>query len=548
MAVSDYVIDVVKEIRDKVKGGKLPTVIIAHRKELVQQICITLAEEGIEHNVIAPTNVIKGVVAAERRMTGKQFYNYNANVTVASVDTLNSRIKKHAAWADKIRLWIIDEAAHVLANNKWGKATTYFPNAIGLGVTATPERLDGRGLGRECGDGLFDVMVEGPPTRYFIEQGYLSKYKIVRPVSDYQLYLKQASSGSDFSREALEDAALKSHIVGDVVKAYKEFAFGKQSILFAPGAISGAEMEKRFIEAGIAAKLLTAETPDQERLETLIEFRAKKIKVLINVDLFDEGLDVPGIEVVQMARATMSISKYLQQCGRGLRPVYAQGFDLETQAGRVAAQAKGPKPHALIIDHVGNVKTHGLPDNYRNWTLERTIRRRDKVNLIRLCQSLDCGAPYDRLLLACPHCGTEPTPTRSVDGGGRPGPREVDGDLVLLDPEILRALECEVNLEDPLDIYKRVSHVAGRNAGKAQMQHQKERLETQRSLASVVADWAGYQRWRGLTDRQIHKQFYIYYDMTITQALSQKRAEMLVTIGELQRELRNVPASKRGRT
>lgn len=547
LAIVDYIVGAAKALRDK--HGKVPTVIMVHRKELVQQICLTLAEEGIEHNIIAPRPVIKGIVAAERRVTKKQWYNYNAPVTVASVDTVNSRIARHQEWALGIRFWIVDEAMHVLQNNKWGKATTYFPNAIGLGVTATPERLDGRGLGRESGDGVFDIMVEGPTTNWLIKNGYLSKYKIARPVSDYKEYLKQAGSGADYTREALADAAKKSHIVGDVVAAYRKFAYGKQNILFAPDTESAKKMETKFLEAGIPAKLLTSDSTDEERLNGIIDFKNKKIWVLINVDLFDEGLDVPGIEVVQMARATMSLGKFLQMCGRGLRPVYAEGFDLMTTEGRLAAMAGGPKPFALIIDHVGNVSEHGLPDNLRSWTLERTVRRRDKVNLIRLCQNIDCGAPYDRLLDGCPHCGSAFVSNRAGGGGGgRLSPKEVDGDLVLLDPEMLRALEEAQNLEDPLDTFHRINKAAGINAAKHARAAQAERIETQKYLKDVIAQWAGYMRYRGLSDRQIHKQFYIYYEMTITEALSEPKAAMLVTIGELQRELKYLPGAKRSGT
>jgi superfamily II DNA or RNA helicase len=98
-------------------GSKLPTAIMVHRKELVQQISLTLAEEEVPHNIIAPRGVILGIVAAHRRMFRKQHYDYNAPITVVSVDTLNARILKHEKWAKSIKLWITDEAAHLLKNN-----------------------------------------------------------------------------------------------------------------------------------------------------------------------------------------------------------------------------------------------------------------------------------------------------------------------------------------------------------------------------------------------------------------------------------------------
>jgi len=139
----------------------LTTAVIVHRKELVQQICLTFAEEGFQHNIIAARPDIRGIIAAERRMFNKSFYNPNSKITIISVDTLISRQDHYKSWAESIQQWVTDEAAHVLADNKWGKAIKMFTNARGLGVTATPERLDKKGLGSHV-DGVFDIMVQGP--------------------------------------------------------------------------------------------------------------------------------------------------------------------------------------------------------------------------------------------------------------------------------------------------------------------------------------------------------------------------------------------------
>ena len=494
------------------QGPRLPTAIMVHRKELVQQISLTLAEEGVKHNIIAPKSVILGIVAAQRQLIKKQFYDYSAPVTVVSVDTLNSRILKHEKWAKSIKLWITDEAAHLLKTNKWGRAVDFFTNAIGLGVTATPQRLDKRGLGRHA-DGVFDFMVQGPTTRWLIDNNLLSKYKIAVPASDYQKYLKKAGEGSDFSKQAMAEASKKSHIIGDVVINYKKFADGKQAILFASDIESGQEMEKSFTAADIKAKLLTGMTDDKERLQSMIDYREKKIQVLLNVDLFDEGLDVPGIECVIMARPTMSLSKYLQMIGRGLRIM--QG-----------------KPHLIIVDHVGNVTKHGLPCAHRKWTLDRIIKRKDRTNLLRICSNYECNAPYDRMLTECPYCGTAPD-VIGRDGGGRVSPQQVDGDLYLMDPETIRELEAKVQLEDPARVAERVAMAAGGPAGIRAMKNQVERIETQKQLVETVAQWAGRKRDQGITDRSIHKAFYIKFDKTITEALSEPKADMLQTINEL---------------
>jgi superfamily II DNA or RNA helicase len=495
-------------------SDKTPTAIMVHRKELVQQISLVLAEENIVHNIIAPRPVILGIVGAHRRVLRKQFYDYNAPITVVSVDTLNARANKHEAWAKKIRLWITDEAAHLLKNNKWGKAVESFPNAIGLGVTATPRRLDKRGLGRHA-DGVFDTMVEGPSSRWGIENNFLCKYKIAIPPSDYKNFLKRATAGADYSKESMINASRQSHIIGDVVESYTRFANGKQAILFAAAIETGQEMEKKFLAAGITAKLLTGETDDKTRLDSMLDFQNKKIKVLLNVDLFDEGLDVPGIECVIMARPTMSLSKYLQMVGRGLRP------------------AKG-KEYLVLIDHVGNVTEHGLPDSRRHWTLDRIVKRRDKTNFIRICSNIECNSPYDRALTACPWCGEEAVSSRSGgEGSGRVPPIQVDGDLELLDPETLHELAAKAVLEDPGLVAQRVGFAAGPAAAKKALKEQQARIDQQKELVNMIARWAGFQKRNGYSDRSIHKFFFLHFDKTITQALGETRTEMIETIDEL---------------
>lgn len=495
----------------------LPTAIIVHRKELVQQISLTLAEEGIVHNLIASRQDIKGIIAAQRRMTGRQFYNSQAIITVISVDTLISRKDIYKDWAKGILQWICDEAAHALRDNKWGEAIAMFPNARGLGVTATPERLDRKGLGSHT-DGVFDVMVEGPSTGWGIENGYLSRYKLVIPKSDYQQHLVNNSDTSDYSKKAMTDASNRSHIVGDMVENYLKFAKGKQAIYFVSDVGTAKKTEKEFLAKGVIAKALDGTTPDAERLNALLDFRAKKIQVLINVDLFDEGLDVPGIEVVGLGRPTKSHGKFRQMIGRALR--VAEG-----------------KEYALVIDHVGNViggANHGLPCNPRRWTLDRISKRAQKLNFLRICSNVSCNSPYDRALTECPWCQSTAITERNGGGGGKPSLEQVDGDLELIDPETIRAMEASVQLENPGDIGARVSRAINPDAGTRAMKNQVERIAVQKQLAESVALWAGHMKhvYR-YTDRQIHKKFYLYHKQTITEALGEPAAQMKDTIDRL---------------
>lgn len=494
------------------------TCVMVHRKELVQQISLTLAEEGIEHNLIASAKDIRGIIAAQRRMFGRQLYNPKSLVTVASVDTLISRQDVYKSWYPTVQQVIIDEAAHVLKENKWGKAFALFPNARGLGVTATPERLDRKGLGSET-DGIFDTMIEGPNTSWMIDNGHLSKYKIACPPSDYSQHLTTKSDTSDYSKKAMMQASNKSHIVGDVVENYKKHVDGKQAILFATDVATAEKMENQFLDAGIKAKSLDGTTPDAQRLDALIKFREKEIQVLINVDLFDEGLDVPGIECVIMARPTKSLGKYLQMAGRGLRK--AEGKDF-----------------AVIIDHVGNVKFHGLPCKRRNWTLDRITKRGKSLNFIRICSDFMCNAPYMRALTECPWCGAPAIVNRKEgEGGGRTPPEMVDGDLELIDPETIRQLEINATLEAPVNVGQRVTNAVNAAAGLRAMKAQQERVAMQGELVNEIALFAGrLKNEYKYSDRSIHKEFYLRFEMTITEALGEPRAEMMKTLERLKNE------------
>ena len=150
-------------------------VAIAHRQELVGQMSLTLAKYGVRHRIIGPINVIRTIIQLHVHVLGKDFYDAGSKRAVAGVDTLISWSKpesKHyyalMKWAVQVREWVCDEAHHLLRDNKWGIAVALFPNARGLGVTATAERADGKGLGRHA-DGVFDVMVECKRGRWLIE-------------------------------------------------------------------------------------------------------------------------------------------------------------------------------------------------------------------------------------------------------------------------------------------------------------------------------------------------------------------------------------------
>jgi superfamily II DNA or RNA helicase len=203
---------------------------IAHRAELVTQMSLALGREGVYHRVIGPKELTKRCVQLHVSELQSSYVSRNAHVAVAGVDTL-VRMDSSDPWFSQVQLWIQDEAHHVLADNKWGRACRMFPHARGLGVTATPVRADGKGLGRHA-DGLADALVLGPSMRDLIRQGYLTDYKVFAPPSDLDLTKVPVTASGDYSPERLRAVRHESKITGDVVKHYLRIAPGKLGVTF----------------------------------------------------------------------------------------------------------------------------------------------------------------------------------------------------------------------------------------------------------------------------------------------------------------------------
>lgn len=262
--------------KTEIKGSifadnQVPSVAIAHRQELVEQISSALAKHGVYHRIIAPQNLINFCVSQHVKKFGRSFWNQNAVAAVAGVDTLIRRGDELLQWRNSVKIWDIDEAHHVLRANKWGKAVTMFPNAYGLGLTATPGRCDRKGLGRTA-QGVFDRMVMGPAMRDLIDAGYLSKFICYGPPVSMKLENVPVASDGDFSQPALRKIAHESTIVGDIVKHYLTLAPGKRGITFVVDVESAGEVANAFNSAGVPAAAVSAKTPDGDRVRIIDSF------------------------------------------------------------------------------------------------------------------------------------------------------------------------------------------------------------------------------------------------------------------------------------
>lgn len=475
---------------DIIRELNVPTVAIAHRRELVSQMSCTLAANGIRHRIIGPPAVIKTCVAIHMLRFGQSFYNSNADVAVAGVDTLINRADELKMFCPRVKLLVQDEAHHLVQGNKWAKAVDMFPNAKLLGVTATPDRADGKGLGAHT-DGYFESMVIGPTMRDLIERGFLTDYIVFTPPNDLDLSDVKITASGDYSKDGAAKAVKRSHILGDVVTHYLRHAADKLGVTFVPDVSTGMDVTAQFNAAGVRAEMVSAKTPDLAREDILRRFANREIMQLVNVDLFGEGFDLPAIEVCSFARPTESYSLFVQQLGRVLRLMDG-------------------KEQAIIIDHVGNYMRHclkhGRPDTRNNWTLDRRTKRSSgPSDAIPMTACIECSASYERILHRCPYCGTAPVIA------DRSSPEQVDGDLVLLDDAMLQELLGEIKtIEQPL----RNNYVHDARSAVIAKNHD-ERREIHSALKVVIDWWGAFQRAQGRDDRESYKRFYFMFGIDI---------------------------------
>lgn len=501
-----------------------PSCAIAHRSELVSQISLALARNGVRHRIIGPATLTRQCTSLHMFELEANYIDPNSRVAVASVDTLVGRDPADP-WFASVRLWVLDEAHHGLVNNKWGKAVAMFPNARGLGVTATPCRADGLGLGSHCG-GLFERMVLAPTMREIINMGYLTDYRVIVPKSHLDLSEVTITASGDYSPAKLKKAVHDAHITGDVVKSYLQYAQGKLGITFAVDIQAATEIAAAFRTAGVPAEVVTSKTDILLRAKILRKFKNREILQLVNVDLFGEGFDLPAIEVVTFARPTESFSLFAQQFGRVLRLMIdvslLAGWDNYTDAERRYFISISKKPSAIVIDHAGNIARHGLPDKAREWTLdgwERGNRSSEGVIPITVC--VECASAYERIYSRCPHCGH----TKII--ADRSAPVMVDGDMGELPPEVLAVLRGEIAATD--SNFVPVPQGVPDYVKSAIHKRHHERQVAQYHLRETIKWWAGWKQRDGYTDSEIYRLFYLTYgiDVMSAQTLGTKEAEEL---------------------
>jgi DNA repair protein RadD len=501
---------------------------VVHRKEIVAQISQALARIGVKHRVIAPPAVVTRIRRKHLKEFGKSFIDPGALCGVVSVQTLASKGSAKngllMAWVRQVTLAVFDEGHHYVKSGTWARAVELLSGtkenpARRLFVTATPERADGKGLGAQF-EGYAEEMIEGPNVKELQDWGYLCQFKYLAPSSDLDLSNIPLTSQGDLNAAELRKRVVASHLVGDVVDHYQRHLAGKRAIVFATDVLTAGEIAAAFKSAGIAAMALSGETESADRDNAIDAFEDGKLKVLVNVDLFDEGFDVPAADGCIIARPTESLAKFLQMVGRVLRVVYAPGYDLETVEGRLAAIAAGPKPYAVVIDPVNNWLRHGPPNWPRKWSLSGREKGSRSSDVPESKSCTTCTQPYPAYKLACPYCSAVNAPA------GRKTPQQVDGDLAELDMEAMQALMAKVRKADMSDDNFRMDQIArgvppiGRGV---ELRRHKAAQYRRAVLKELVAWWVGCQNGRDM--REIHKRFYHRFGIDIVTAFTLNEAD-----------------------
>lgn len=435
--------------------------IIVHRKELLLQASGSLRALGIEHGLISP------------HFTP----NPHARVQVASVDTLLIRLKRQAFDFD---LLIFDEAHHVIDGNKWGRAYDLLGKPHMLGVTATPVRTDGKGLGEHAG-GLFKTMVLGPSVAELIERGMLINPVVYTSLEVPDLSGIHTNKDGEYNARELAARVDKPKITGSALAQYTKICPGARAIVFCTSVEHAKHVVAEFNAAGYRFDLLVGEPEmsDAQRTAVNKRLRSGELQGACTVDLVSEGYDLPDLECCIMLRPTASEALFIQQVGRVMRP-------------------SDGKTLCWLLDHVGNVgvlvdggfkRKHGLPNEAREWTLDGRKKKKkgekapveDTIEIKQCPQCFVAHVPSP----TCPACGFEyPATTRQLE--------QVEGEL----HQITEAMQAQLKQQQRSaqaaaksveDMMRELGY--SRTRAEAIVKARAEKAELRTSLITDLQEW-----------------------------------------------------------
>lgn len=324
---------------------------LVHRKELIEQAKQTFIQNAVDMNLCQ----------------------------IGMVQTYT----RHLDQIHKPQVILVDEAHHALAKT-YQRILNQYPKAIKLYFTATPIRGNGKGLKDIATD-----LIPGKQIEWLIKKGYMAPIKYYAPPSAVNDSKLKKSSTGDYTKKSIDEATDRV-IYGNAVEFYQKVAEGKQAIIYTYSVASAYQAAQKFRDAGYTCEALDGSVEPHKRQEIIHKFKNKQTQMLVNVDLFTEGLDLPNVDCVIMLRPTASLPLYLQFAMRCMNP--------------------RKNKTAVIIDHVDNISKFGLPTMDRKWDLEgRNIKEKGKKGM-GLKQCLKCfGTFYTKDVVdnECPLCGAE---------------------------------------------------------------------------------------------------------------------------------------------
>lgn len=461
------------------KGNRV--LFLAHRKELIEQCSATLDEISVDHGVI------KGNHWRKRP---------DLPVQVASVQTLISKRKCKVCkdlpddgptcimckGSRKVRrpmpdaqIVIVDETHRCLAPT-YQEVLTEYPDALVLGLTATPWRLDRRGLGR-----MYDHMVVTVQVQELVDTGFLLPLMVYAP--DLPDLSGVRTQRGDYDTAAVSQIMGSDKLVGNIVDHWIRLGEGRRTVVFASNVENSEDLVRRFGEAGVVAEHLDGTTKESERDAILARLADGTTRVVCNVDVLCEGYDLPALGCVVLARPTKSLTRYLQQIGRVMRPY-------------------GDQTYAVVLDHAGCAHEHGLPTDPRRWSLEDrpNKKRGERINGLPCVVCEKCGALRPMHVTSCPSCaGIQVAVFRGIT-------TETDEDLVefkssyvcsICDSTNVRLqakgdLELKIQCRDCNETTYAVDRQATKQASEERRRKEFDRLRGIQRAKGMKDGWVGY--------------------------------------------------------
>lgn len=376
--------------------------ILVHRQELVRQTSLALQDMGVDFGLIAAGHDPRPELP----------------VQLAMVQTIVRRLDGAAP----PNLLIVDEFHHGVSES-CREIITRWPAAKILGLTATPQRLDGKGLSPIC-----EELVVGPPVQELMDSGFLARAVYYAPPGGADMTGVRKTAG-DFNKGQTAERVDRREIIGSAVEHYLRIAAGRPAVAFCASVAHAKHVRDQFNEAGVPAATIDGTLGDDERIDRVAAIAEGRIKVLTSVDVISEGFDLPSASVAILLRPTDSLALHLQQVGRVLRP-------------------KTDGSAAIVLDHVGNCIRHGLAEEPRQWSLAGHVGKKKgappPLTTCPKCFAVHGSAP------ACPVCGrVHPCSAVKVRA-----PDQVDGTLAQLTAAAIMAERDRVKKRQEIGMAK----------------------------------------------------------------------------------------------